>query len=152
MTEPDGDAPDGVHVLLAEDNPGDVRLTQEGFDASPIDTTVHVVTDGDATLDFVYRRGEYADAPRPDLVVLDLNLPCTNGDDVLADLKADPELRRVPVVVFTSSQARDDLLTAYDHHANACLSKPVDPTEYIEMVSRIGELWFSIVQLPTIHE
>lgn len=148
MTEADADELGTADILLAEDNPGDVHLTKEGIDASSVDTAVHVVTDGDSALDFVFRRGDYADAPRPDLVVLDLNLPRTNGDVVLAELKGDSELRRIPVIVFTSSQAEADVITAYNHHANACLSKPVDPTDYIETIGRVVELWFSITRLP----
>lgn len=148
MIEADADLPDSADILLVEDNPGDIRLLKEGFDASPLDPTVHAVTNGDDALDFIFQRGDYVDAPRPDLVILDFNLPRTNGDDVLAELKRDPDHRRIPVIVFTSSQAEDDVITSYNHHANACLTKPDHATEFIETIGRVIELWFALVRLP----
>lgn len=148
MTDADADLPDAAEILLVEDNPGDIRLMKEGFDASPLDSTVHAVTNGDDALDFVFQRGDYVDAPRPALVILDLNLPRTNGEDVLAELKRDSDRRRIPVIVFTSSQAEDDVVTAYNHHANAFLTKPAKATEFIETIGRVVELWFALVRLP----
>ena len=142
---------DGVDVLLVEDNPGDVRLAEEGFGASSHDVTIHVVSDGGRALDFVYRRDEYADAPRPDLVMLDLNVPRVSGEEILEELKGDPELRPIPVVVFTSSKSEEDVLGAYRRHANVCISKPVDPSEYIETMGRIVDLWFELGWTPTKH-
>ncbi|WP_306056344.1 response regulator [Natronococcus wangiae] len=152
MTEADADLPDSADILLVEDNPGDVRLMKEGFDASPLDPTVHTVTDGDDALEFLFQRGDYVDAPRPDLVILDLNLPRTSGDDVLAELKEDLNHRRIPVIVFTSSQAEDDVITSYNYHANACLTKPDHATEFIETIGRVVELWFTLLRLPSDEE
>ncbi len=141
--------PGPARILLVEDNPGDVRLTKESFEHGPIENDLHVVTDGAAALEFLHRRGEYTDAPRPDLVLLDLNLPRITGDEVLEELKADPELRSIPVVVLTSSKAEEDVARSYDHHANAYLTKPVDPEEFIDTVRVFEEFWFSVVRLPT---
>ncbi|WP_247002304.1 response regulator [Halosolutus gelatinilyticus] len=152
MTEADVNLPDSADVLLVEDNPGDVRLMKEGFDASPFDLTVHTINNGDDALDFIFQRGDYVAAPQPDLVILDLNLPRTNGDVVLAELKRDPDRCRIPVIVFTSSQAEDDVLTSYDHHANACVTKPDHATEFIETIGRVVELWFALVRLPADEE
>ena len=152
MTDADADLPETADILLIEDNPGDIRLVKEGFDASPLDPTVHAVTNGDDALDFIFQRGDYVDAPRPKLVILDLNLPRTNGDEVLAELKRDPDRRRIPVIVFTSSQAEDDVITSYNHHANACLTKPAKATEFIETIGRVVELWFAFVRLPADDE
>lgn len=152
MTEVDADLPDTADILIIEDNPGDIRLMKEGFDASSLNPTVHAVTNGDDALDFLFQRGDYIDAPRPDLVILDLNLPRTNGDDVLAELKHDSDHRRIPVIVFTSSQAKDDVITSYNHHANACLTKPDHATEFLDTIGRIVELWFGLVRLPTDDE
>lgn len=148
MTEADTGLPETADILIVEDNPGDIRLMKEGFDASPLDPTIYAVTDGDEALDFLFQRGDYADAPRPALVILDLNLPRTNGDDVLAELKRDSDRRRIPVIVFTSSQAEDDVITSYNHYANACLTKPTKATEFMETIGKIVELWFALVRLP----
>ena len=137
-----------VDILLVEDNPGDARLTQEAFDESRIRSTLHTVSDGLKALDFLFRRGDYADAPRPDIVLLDLNLPRKNGHAVLEEVKEDPDLRHIPIVILTSSEAEDDIVDAYNHHANAYLRKPVDPFAYIEMIEQFEEFWFSIVRLP----
>ena len=138
-----------VEILLVEDNPGDVRLTEEAFREGRIDNNLHVAADGVEALAFLEQRGEYEDAPRPDLVLLDLNLPRMNGDELLAELKADPELRRIPVIVLTSSAAEEDIVTSYELHANAYLTKPVDPAEFIDTVQSFERFWFSIVKLPT---
>lgn len=146
MNRPDD--PEPADVLLVEDNPGDVRLTREAFDDGKIENTLHVVTDGVEALDFLHQRGEYADAPRPDVVLLDLNLPRKNGDEVLAEVKEDPDLRHIPVIVLTSSKSDEDVLTSYEHHANAYLTKPVDPFEFMQTVGKFEEMWFSLVRLP----
>ena len=135
-------------ILLVEDNPGDVRLTEEAFREGHIENTLHVVTDGVEAMDFLTQRGEYEDAPRPDLVLLDLNLPRKNGETVLAEMKVDPGLRTIPVIVLTSSDAQEDVLTSYELHANAYLTKPVDPDAFIETVRSFEQFWFSIVKLP----
>ena len=135
-------------VLLVEDNPGDVRLTQEAFREGHIQTTIHVATDGVEAMKFLEQTGEYADAPRPDIVLLDLNLPRKNGDEVLEEMKADPELDHIPVIVLTSSAAEEDVSKLYDNNANAYLTKPVDPDEFIETVRTLEEFWLSVVRLP----
>ena len=140
--------PEPAQILLVEDNPGDVRLTEEAFKQGRIENDLHVVSDGDEALEFLYRRGEYADATRPDLILLDLNLPRKNGEDVLEELKADPELRSIPVIVLTSSRAEEDVIRSYELHANAYLTKPVDPDDFIETVRAFEKFWFSVVRLP----
>ena len=135
-------------VLLVEDNPGDVRLTREAFKEGRIENTLHVVTDGVAATDFLSRRGEYEDAPRPDVVLLDLNLPQKNGFEVLEEIRADPDLRRIPVIILTSSAAEEDVAKSYDESANAYLVKPVDPDEFIDVVRTFEEFWLAIVTLP----
>lgn len=141
-------APESVDILLVEDNPGDVRLTREAFKEGNIENTLHVVGDGVEALDFLYQRGDYTDVPRPAIVLLDLNLPRKNGDEVLATVKDDPDLRQIPFIVLTSSESEEDVVKSYDLHANAYLTKPVDPFKFIETVGRFEELWFSIVRLP----
>ncbi|WP_049928314.1 response regulator [Halopiger goleimassiliensis] len=137
-----------AQILLVEDNPGDVRLTEEAFEQGRIENDLHVVSDGDAALDFLHQREPYEDAPRPDLVLLDLNLPRTDGEEVLERLKADEELRSIPVIVLTSSEAEEDIVRSYELHANAYLTKPVDPDEFIETVRAFEKFWFSVVRLP----
>ena len=139
---------DPADILLVEDNPGDVRLTKEAFEQAQISNAVHVVPDGIDALDFLYRRGDHADAPRPDIVLLDLDLPRKNGDEVLAEIKDDPEVSRVPVVIMTGSEAEEDVVQSYDLRANAYLTKPVDPGEFIEVVQAFQEFWLSVVRLP----
>ena len=139
---------DATDVLLVEDNPGDVRLTEEAFAEGELDTEIHVVTDGIEALDFLYRRGDYEDAPRPQIVLLDLNLPRKNGDEVLAELKDDPDLSHIPVIVLTSSEAETDVVRSYELNANAYLTKPVDPETFIEEIRTLERFWLSIVRLP----
>ncbi|WP_436347356.1 response regulator [Natronorubrum sp. FCH18a] len=140
--------PEPAQILLVEDNPGDVRLTEEAFKQGRIENDLHVVTDGNEALEFLYRRGEYADAPRPDLILLDLNLPRKDGEEVLEELKGDSELRSIPVIVLTSSRAEEDVVRSYELHANAYLTKPVDPDDFIETVRAFEKFWFSVVRLP----
>ncbi|WP_246998734.1 response regulator [Halosolutus gelatinilyticus] len=137
-----------AQILLVEDNPGDVRLTEEAFKQGRIENDLYTVSDGTEALEYLNQRGEYADAPRPDLVLLDLNLPRTDGEEVLAELKDDPELRSIPVIVLTSSRAEEDVVRSYELHANAYLTKPVDPDEFIETVRAFEKFWFSVVRLP----
>ena len=141
-----------VDILLVEDNPGDVRLTQEAFKEAGIANRIHVVTDGYQALEFLYQRGEYEDAVRPDLVLLDLNLPKKNGDEVLEELKADPQFTGLPVIVLTSSDAETDVVRSYELNANAYLTKPVNPGEFVETVRTLERFWLSIVRLPTDDE
>lgn len=136
-------------ILLVEDNPGDVRLTREAFKEGQIRNTLHVTTDGMEALEFLHQRGEYADAPKPDIVLLDLNLPRKDGDEVLAEIRADPDLKHLPVIILTSSSAEEDVVRSYELQANAYLTKPVNPMEFIEAVRSFQEFWLSFVRLPT---
>jgi len=138
-----------ANILLVEDNPGDIRLTKEAFKDEKIANTLHVVEDGVEALDFLFQRNDHADAPRPDLVLLDLNLPRKNGDEVLEELHEDPSRRRIPVIVLTSSEAEMDVVKSYELCASGYLTKPVDPTEFIEMIQELERFWLSIMRLPT---
>lgn len=140
-----------IDILLVEDNPGDVRLTKEAFEQGRINNTVHVTTDGVEALDFLSQRNEHADAPRPDIILLDIHLPKMNGDEVLETIRADPELKRLPVIVLTSSAAEEDIIKSYQLQANAYLTKPVDPVEFIETIRSFQQFWLSVVLLPP-HE
>lgn len=135
-------------VLLVEDNPGDVRLTEEAFRDGKIENTLHVVTDGAEAVDFLYQQGEYVDAPRPDMVLLDLNLPRKNGDEVLEEIRREPDLKTIPVVVLTGSKAQEDIVRSYELCANAYLTKPVDPMEFINTVHELEHFWLSVVRVP----
>jgi chemotaxis family two-component system response regulator Rcp1 len=137
-----------VEVLLVEDNPGDVRLTREALKDAKLCSNVHVVEDGAAALDYLYRRDPYAQALRPDLILLDLNLPKKNGREVLFQIKQDQVLKSIPVVILTTSQAEEDILRAYDLHANCYVSKPVDFEQFMRVVKAIEAFWFTIVKLP----
>ncbi len=137
-----------VEVLLVEDNPGDVRLTREALKEGRIRSNLHVARDGVEALAFLRRRGEYAAAPRPDLILLDLNLPRKDGREVLTEIKEDAALRQIPVVVLTSSQAEEDICRAYDLHANCYITKPVDLDQFINVVRSIEDFWFTVVKLP----
>lgn len=146
MSDGTGDEP--ADVLLVEDNPGDARLTREAFREGNIRVTLHVVTDGIEALDFLHRRRAYEDASRPDIVLLDINLPRLNGDEVLAEMREDPDLEYIPVVVLTSSAAEEDVARLYDRNANAYLTKPIDPDEFIDTVRTLEQFWLSLVRLP----
>ncbi|WP_069169994.1 response regulator [Streptomyces griseus] len=137
-----------IEVLLVEDDPGDELMTREAFEDNKIRNTLHVVRDGQEALDFLYRRGEHADAPRPDLVLLDLNLPRYDGRQVLERIKTDPELALIPVVVLTTSSAEEDILRSYKLHANAYVTKPVDLEQFIGAVRQIDDFFVSVVRLP----
>lgn len=137
-----------VEILLVEDNPGDVRLTIEVLKDTKLCNSIHVVGDGLDALDFLYQRGAYTNAVRPDLILLDLNLPRKNGREVLEDIKANPALKNIPIVVLTTSNAEQDILKSYELHANCYITKPVDLDQFAKIVSSIEEFWFSIVKLP----
>jgi CheY-like chemotaxis protein len=139
---------DVVDVLLVEDDDGDVLMTREAFEHHKIRNKLHVVRDGEEALQFLRREGEYADAPRPGLILLDLNLPRRDGREVLAELKADPELRVIPVVVLTTSEAEEDILRSYTLHANAYVSKPVDFDRFIDVIRQIDDFFVTVVKLP----
>ncbi|XVV01298.1 response regulator [Actinosynnema sp. CA-248983] len=137
-----------VDVLLVEDDPGDALMTQEAFEHHKIRNQLHVVRDGVEALEFLRREGTYADAPRPGLILLDLNLPKMDGREVLAQVKADESLRTIPVVVLTTSEAEEDILRSYDLHANAYVTKPVDFDRFIEVVRQIDDFFVTVVKLP----
>lgn len=139
---------DVVDVLLIEDDDGDVLMTREAFEHHKIRNNLHVVQDGEEALQFLRREGPYADAPRPGLILLDLNLPRRDGREVLAELKADPELRVIPVVVLTTSEAEEDILRSYSLHANAYVSKPVDFDRFIDVIRQIDDFFVTVVKLP----
>ena len=139
-----------INILLVEDNPADVRLTQEALkEAANATTRLHVAGDGVEALEFLHRQGEYASAPRPDLMLLDLNLPRVDGRQVLAEVKGDPDLRRIPVVVLTTSPSEDDILHAYDQHVNSYIRKPVDLDQFLHVLRAIDDYWLGSVSLPS---
>ncbi|QRV14674.1 response regulator [Haloterrigena salifodinae] len=148
MSDASGRSRGTIDVLLVEDNPGDVRLIEEAFRDAGADSELHAVTNGEEALDFVYRRDDHANAPRPDLIILDWNLPRTSGEQVLMELKDDPEHKRIPVTVLTGSQDESDVLHSYRKHANACLKKAVEPDEFLETIRAYAEFWFTTVRLP----
>jgi CheY-like chemotaxis protein len=135
-------------ILLVEDNPADVRLTAEAFKDSELDYELWAARDGVEAMAYLRREGEFQGAPRPDIVLLDLNLPRKDGREVLEEMKADPQLRRIPVVVLTTSRAEHDLMRAYDLHANCYLTKPVDFDQFRGVVTQIRDFWLNAVQLP----
>ena len=137
-----------VQLLLVEDSPGDVELTREALEEARVANTLHVVSDGVEAMEFLRRQGRFAGAVRPDLVLLDLNLPRKDGRQVLAEIKEDPELRRIPVVVLTTSQAEKDVLAAYQLHANAYIVKPVDLQQFLDVVRSVEGFWLAVVKLP----
>jgi CheY-like chemotaxis protein len=137
-----------IEVLLVEDDPGDVLMTREAFQDYKLANQLHVVHDGADAMAFLRREGGYSGAPRPDLVLLDLNLPRMDGREVLQAIKSDPELASIPVVVLTTSEAEDDVLRSYSLHANAYVTKPVDFERFIEVVRQIDEFFVTVVRLP----
>ncbi|WP_406129644.1 response regulator [Streptomyces canus] len=145
MTTP---AASPIDVLLVEDDPGDELMTREAFEDNKIGNTLHVVRDGEEALDFLYRRGDHTHAPRPDLILLDLNLPKYDGRQVLEKIKSDPDLVHIPVVVLTTSAAEEDILRSYKLHANAYVTKPVDLDQFIAAVRQIDDFFVQVVRLP----
>jgi CheY-like chemotaxis protein len=137
-----------IEVLLVEDDPADVLLTREAFEHNKVSNRLHVVNDGEDAMAFLYREGPYAKVPRPDLILLDLNLPRKDGMEVLAEVKADTDLRTIPVVVLTTSEAEEDILRSYNLHANAYVSKPVDFNQFIRVVRQIDDFFVTVVKLP----
>ncbi|HVU35183.1 MAG TPA: response regulator [Opitutaceae bacterium] len=137
-----------VEILLVEDTPGDVRLTREALRQAKVLNRLNVVSDGVDALEFLQRRGRHANAPRPDLILLDLNLPRKDGREVLAEVKADPVLKRIPVVVLTTSRAEEDIVRSYNLHANAYVAKPVGLAEFLEAVRALENFWLAVVTLP----
>lgn len=137
-----------IEILLVEDNPGDVRLTIEAFKEGQISNNLHVVKDGVEAMAFLRREGRYAAVVHPDLILLDLNLPKKAGSEVLAEIKADEELKRIPVVILTTSNADEDILKAYNLHANCYISKPLDIDQFVRVIKLIEDFWLTIVKLP----
>ena len=137
-----------IDVLLVEDDPGDVLLTREAFEHNKVQNKLHVVSDGEQAMAFLRNEGEYADTPRPDLILLDLNLPRKDGREGMEDIKADANLRSIPVVVLTTSEAEEDILRSYHLHANAYVAKPVDFDQFIKVVRQIDDFFVSVVKLP----
>jgi two-component system response regulator len=137
-----------IDILLVEDNPGDADLVLEALEFSKLHNTVHIVSDGEKAMHFLRREGPYAKVPRPDLILLDLNLPRKDGREVLAEIKGDDDLRIIPVVILTTSKADEDVLKAYQLHANCYIPKPFDFTQLVTIVRSIEDFWLSIVLLP----
>ena len=137
-----------IDILLVEDNAGDSRLAVEALKESKLRNNLHIVTDGIEAMDFLYKRGKHAQVPRPDLILLDLNLPKKDGREVLAEIKADPDLKRIPVVILTISKAEEDVLKTYNLHANCFITKPLDLNQFVTVVKSIEDFWLTIVKLP----
>lgn len=137
-----------IDILLIEDNPGDVRLAQEALNESKVKNKLYIVEDGVEAMKFLLNEGKYADSPRPDLIMLDLNLPRKSGREVLKEIKEDENLRRIPVVVLTVSNAEEDILKCYDNYANCYITKPLDFNQFLKVTREIDEFWLTIVKLP----
>jgi two-component system, chemotaxis family, response regulator Rcp1 len=137
-----------IDILLVEDNLGDIDLAREALGMGKLHNALHVVQDGVAAMDFLRKNGKYADSPRPDLIILDLNLPKKDGRQVLSEIKVDENLKRIPVVILTTSRAEEDVLKSYNLHANCYITKPIDMKQFLRVVQSIEEFWLSIVVLP----
>lgn len=137
-----------IDILLVEDNPADVRLTQEALKETQLHCKLHVVRDGVAALDFLQQNGRYQNAPRPDMILLDLNLPKKDGRELLAEIKQTPHIKRIPVVVLTTSRSEEDILQTYDQHANCFITKPTGLDDFMEVVKQIETFWLNIARLP----
>lgn len=137
-----------IEILLVEDSPGDVRLTREALRDAKVQNTLHVVSDGMEAASFLWRQGKHVNAPRPDLILLDLNLPKKGGREILEEIKLDPSLKSIPVVILTTSAAEQDILRSYQLHANCYITKPVDLDQFLRVVKTIDNFWLAIVKLP----
>ena len=137
-----------IDILLVEDNSGDARLAKEALKEGKVKNQLHIVTDGVEATDFLFKRNDYKDAPSPDLIILDLNLPKKDGREVLAEIKADENLKSIPIVILTTSKAEEDILKAYNLHANCYITKPLDLNKFLEVVKSIEDFWLTIVKLP----
>ncbi len=137
-----------IEILLVEDNPADARLTVEAFKEGKVSSNMTVVEDGVEAMSYLRQRGGYAEAPRPDIILLDLNLPRKHGREVLAEIKDDPNLRRIPAIILTTSRAEQDIITIYNLHGNCYITKPVDLDRFLEVVRSIEDFWLSTVNLP----
>lgn len=140
-----------IEILLVEDNPGDVRLTEEALKEGKVSNNLSVVGNGIEALAFLRQEGKYASSPRPDLMLLDLNLPLKSGHEVLRELKSDPAIRNIPVVVLSTSSADQDILSTYNLHANCYITKPVDLDQFMKVIQSIESFWLSIVELPSLE-
>jgi CheY-like chemotaxis protein len=138
-----------IRVLLVEDNPGDVVLMQEALEESEIPNQLYIAKDGYEAMEFLYQRGAYVNKPRPDLVLLDLNLPKIDGRELLAVIKKDPDLKKIPIIIITTSQSEEDILMCYTLYANCYVNKPMGLAQFFEMVKKIEDFWFSTVKLPS---
>ena len=138
-----------INILMVEDNPADIRLAEEAFKYNKLANNLHISKNGVDAMAFLKREDDYTEAARPDIILLDLNLPLMSGQEVLAAVKGDPELKRIPVVILTTSEAEIDILKAYKNHANCYISKPVDFEKFVDVVRQIEGFWFSVVKLPT---
>jgi chemotaxis family two-component system response regulator Rcp1 len=140
-----------IDILLVEDNEGDARLAKEAMRDSKLRNTLHHVGDGEEAMEFLYQKGKHADAPRPDLILLDLNLPRKDGRAVLEEVKTDENLKRIPVVILTTSSDEQDILRSYNLHANCYITKPIDLNQFLKVVKSIEDFWLTIVKLPNGH-
>jgi CheY-like chemotaxis protein len=139
-----------IEILLIEDNPGDIRLTVEALKEGKVTNNLSVTRDGEEALDCLYQRGKFSHCVRPDLILLDLNLPKKDGREVLQSIKSDNDLKKIPVVVLTTSKAEEDILKSYEHHANCYITKPIDIDEFLKVIRLTEDFWLTIVQLPTL--
>jgi CheY-like chemotaxis protein len=137
-----------IEILLVEDNPGDIRLTKEALKEGRVHNNLNVCDDGAKAVDYLLRRSPFEQSPRPDLILLDLNLPKKDGREVLREIKSNPALQSIPVVVLTTSQAEEDVLRAYDLHVNCYITKPIDLVQFLNVVKAIEDFWLTIVKLP----
>lgn len=137
-----------IEILLVEDSVIDIKLTQEALLEGKVKNNLHIVMDGEDAMDFLHKRGKYVDAPRPDIMLLDLNLPRKDGREVLAEMKSDPDLKRIPVVVLTTSRAEEDIIKTYDLHVNCYVTKPVDLHQFLNVIKSISNFWLTVVALP----
>jgi CheY-like chemotaxis protein len=138
-----------IEILLVEDNPGDVRLTKEALKEGKVTNNLQIARDGEEAMDLLHRRGNYREAPRPDLILLDLNLPKKDGREVLAEIKTDDDLKTIPVVVLTMSKAEEDILKTYQHHANCYITKPIDMDQFLAVMKQTESFWLTVVKLPS---
>jgi two-component system, chemotaxis family, response regulator Rcp1 len=151
MMESNGKGVGTLEVLLVEDSPGDVRLTREAFKDAKVLINLHVASDGAEAMAFLHRQGRHANAPRPDLILLDLNLPKKDGREVLEEVKESPKLKTIPVVILTTSASEADILRSYRLHANCYITKPVDLPGFLAVIKSIDSFWLSVVQLPPVE-
>ncbi|HSI76374.1 MAG TPA: response regulator [Lunatimonas sp.] len=137
-----------AHILLVEDNEGDIILTLEAFEESKIKTDISVVKNGQEALDFLFKRAEFSSAEKPDLIILDINIPIFNGHEVLRQIKEDPILKRIPVIMLTTSSNKKDIHLAYENHGNSFITKPIDMDEFLDAILKIEEFWLQLSKLP----